>query len=86
MQTVEIYTRPLCPYCTRARQLLQDRGIPFSEINIQQDSSAAALMQERSGRTSVPQIFIGNHHVGGSDDLAAVDQAGELYELLTRAA
>jgi len=86
MPQVEIYTRPFCPYCTRARRLLDERGIRFAEIDVRTDRAAEARMQERSGRTSVPQIFIDGHHVGGSDELAAADRSGQLERLVGRAA
>jgi len=83
MSNVEIYTRPHCPYCARARQLLESRGIAFREIDVQNDSVAEAIMRKWSGRTSVPQIFINEHHVGGCDDLIAADHSGELARLVS---
>lgn len=83
MTPVTIYSTGVCPYCTRAKQLLQARGVTsFNEIRIDQDPDARTAMMERTGRRTVPQIFIGEHHVGGHDDLVALDQAGGLMPLL----
>lgn len=86
MPKVEIYTRPFCPFCVRARRLLTARGIEFHETDLSRNPDAAAVMQQRAGRTSVPQIFINDHHVGGSDDLAAADASGQLAQLVGKAA
>lgn len=83
MTPVTIYSTGVCPYCIRAKQLLQARGVTsFNEIRIDQDPDARTAMMERTGRRTVPQIFIGEHHVGGHDDLVALDQAGGLMPLL----
>lgn len=83
MAPVTIYSTGVCPYCIRAKQLLQARGVTeFDEIRIDQDPEQRAVMMERTGRRTVPQIFIGDHHVGGHDDLVALDQAGGLMPLL----
>ncbi len=83
MKTIEIYTQPFCPYCARAISLLTKKGAAFHEIDAPAGSPARAEARTRSGgRTSVPQIFIGGTHVGGSDDLAALDRAGKLDALL----
>lgn len=83
MPQITIYTKSTCPYCQRARQLLDARGAVYDEIEIIQHPEQRAIMIERAGgRTTVPQIFIGDLHVGGSDDLAALDAAGELAPLL----
>lgn len=79
---VVMYTRSWCPYCHRARALLERRGARFEEIDIDEHPERAAEMIARSGRRTVPQIFIGERHVGGSDDLHALDAAGELEPLL----
>jgi glutaredoxin 3 len=80
---VEIYTQPWCPYCARALNLLTEKGADFTEIEAPQGSRARAESIERSGgRTSVPQIFIDGTHVGGSDDLSALNRAGKLDGLL----
>ena len=81
---VVMYTTSWCPYCERARRLLTAKNVVFSEINVESAPEKRAEMRTRSGRTSVPQIFIGDHHVGGSDDLAALEDAGKLDALLGR--
>jgi glutaredoxin 3 len=82
--SVVMYTTSWCPYCERARRLLTAKNVSFSEIDIESAAEKRAEMRNRSGRTSVPQIFIGDHHVGGSDDLHALDDAGKLDSLLGR--
>lgn len=83
MPHVEIYTKFLCPYCTRAKKLLADKGVVFEEHDISMGGPKRAEMLERAnGGTTVPQIFIGGRHVGGSDDLAALERAGKLDALL----
>jgi glutaredoxin 3 len=80
---VTMYTTSWCPYCARARRLLEDKGVPFKEIDVEAQPAARADMVERSGGCgTVPQIFIGSTHVGGSDDLYALEAAGRLDELL----
>jgi glutaredoxin 3 len=79
MPRVEIYSTMFCPYCSRAKSLLERKGVKYENIDIIEDSSKRAEMVQRAhGRTSVPQIFIDGIHIGGSDDLAALDQAGKL--------
>jgi len=83
MAKVEIYTKFLCPYCPRAKKLLADKGVDYEEHDITLGGPKRAEMLSRAnGRSTVPQIFIGERHVGGSDDLAALDRAGELDALL----
>ncbi len=83
MAKVEIYTTMWCGYCARTRGLLQHKGVAFTDIDVEADGSKRDEMIERAGgRTSVPQIFIDGVHVGGSDDLAALDRAGKLDLLL----
>ena len=82
MSRIEVYTQPWCPYCTRARQLLAAKGVEIEEIDVEARPGARAEMVARSGRTSVPQIFINQTHVGGCDDLIALDEAGGLDPLL----
>ncbi|PCI37655.1 MAG: glutaredoxin 3 [Thiotrichales bacterium] len=83
MPKVKIYTSTVCPYCTRAKMLLQQKGIAYEEINIEKDSAARETMLEKSnGARTVPQIFIGDKHIGGSDDLYALEQSGELDKIL----
>jgi len=83
MQPVKMYTTAFCPYCTRAKQLLQARGVEqIEEIRIDSDPNARATMMQTTQRRSVPQIFIGATHVGGCDDLMALDDRGGLMALL----
>ena len=83
MQPVKMYTTAYCPYCTRAKQLLQARGVEqIEEIRIDGDPNARATMMQTTQRRSVPQIFIGATHVGGCDDLMALDDRGGLMALL----
>lgn len=79
---VVIYSSNWCPYCARAKALLKRKGVSYHEIVAEKGSEARREALERTGRTSVPQIFIGGKHVGGSDDLAALDRAGKLDALL----
>lgn len=72
----------MCGYCHRAKQLLDRKGVSFEEIMVDQDPALRAAMMQRSGRRTVPQIFIGDVHVGGCDDLYSLDRAGRLDELL----
>jgi glutaredoxin 3 len=83
MIPIEIYTTRYCPYCHAAKRLLSHKGAKFTEIDVSGDPKGRSNMVARaSGRTTVPQIFIGSTHVGGYDDLAALDQAGKLETLL----
>ena len=83
MPKIDIYTKFMCPYCARAMALLKQKGAAYDEHDITMGGPDRAVMLERSGgRSTVPQIFIGTRHVGGSDDLAALDAAGELDALL----
>ncbi|MBD8905459.1 glutaredoxin 3 [Methylorubrum zatmanii] len=83
MQPVTIYTTAWCPYCSAAKTLLRDKGVTFTEIDVEKTAGARATMVQRAGgRTSVPQIFVGDKHVGGCDDLYALDRAGGLDPLL----
>jgi len=81
---VVMYSTSWCPYCERARRLLASKGAAFEEIDVESAPEKRTEMIQRSGRRSVPQIFIGDHHVGGSDDLAALEAAGKLDALLGR--
>jgi glutaredoxin 3 len=86
MQRVKIYTTPICPYCVRAKSLLKKKGAKFEEIDVFMDSEARAEMESESGgRRTVPQIFVGDTHVGGCDELYALESAGELDSLLSGA-
>lgn len=83
MAEVEIYTTMFCPYCVRAKKLLDSKSVPFTEIDVSTSSSRRAEMTERAdGRYTVPQIFINGAGIGGSDELAALDASGKLDELL----
>jgi glutaredoxin 3 len=79
---VVVYSKSWCPYCQRAKGLLTRKGVQFEEIDIEEHSERRAEMITRSGRYTVPQIFIGGQHVGGSDDLHALHAAGRLDPLL----
>ena len=79
---VVMYTTSWCPYCSRARQLFTAKGVAFTEIDVDEVEGARAEMRTRSGRTSVPQIFVGERHLGGYDDTRALDERGELDPLL----
>lgn len=83
MAAVQIYTKTGCPYCGRAKALLEQKGVAYDEREISADPDARREMLGRAnGRTTVPQIFIGGAHIGGSDDLAALESAGKLDALL----
>lgn len=83
MQPVEIYTTPFCGYCRLAKHLLGQKGAAFTEIDVSADPGLRAAMVERAGgRRTVPQIFIGETHVGGCDELYALERAGRLEPLL----
>lgn len=83
MQAVQMYTTAVCPYCIRAKQLLKQRGVEtVEEIRIDTSDEAREAMMARTGRRTVPQIYIGSTHVGGCDDLMALDAKGGLLPLL----
>jgi glutaredoxin 3 len=86
MPHVTIYTKPYCPYCVRALSLLEQKGVPFTEIEAGFDPDKKREMVQRSGRMTFPQIFIGERHVGGCDDLMALERDGKLDPLLQAAA
>ena len=83
MAEVVIYTSAWCGYCHRAKDLLERKGVAYTEIGVDMDPAARAQMEQRSGRHTVPQVFIGPQHVGGYDDLAALERAGRLDALLS---
>ena len=84
MARVEIYTKMFCPYCTRAKRLLSDKGVEYQEYDITMGGpQRQEMIQRADGRTTVPQVFIDGRHIGGSDDLAALDARGGLDPLLT---
>ena len=83
MQTVEIYTKMTCPFCWRAKHLLNSKGIGFTEIAVDWNGPEREVMIQRAkGRTTVPQIFIGEVHIGGCDDLLALERDGKLDALV----
>ena len=84
MAKIEIYTTPFCGYCARAKSLLDRKGAAYEETDVMMDDKKRAEMRERAKRTTVPQIFINGQHIGGSDELAALEQAGKLDPLLAQ--
>ncbi|HEY0921884.1 MULTISPECIES: glutaredoxin 3 [Rheinheimera] len=83
MSQVTIYTKAYCPYCVRAKSVLDNKGVAYQEIRIDEQPELRPQMIERAaGRTTVPQIFIGGQHIGGCDDMLALDAAGKLDPLL----
>ena len=82
MSTVVVYSSDYCPYCSRAKQLLGNKGVAFEEIKVDGKPQVRAAMAQKAGRTSVPQIWIGERHIGGCDDLFALERAGRLDALL----
>lgn len=82
MPEVVIYSTKVCPFCDRAKKLLQEKGVEYTEYYIDEDQAKREEMLSRSQRRTVPQIFIGDEHVGGFDDLHAISQSGELDALL----
>lgn len=85
MSEVTIYTKPYCPYCIRAVDLLEKKGVAFTEIEAAFDAGKRQEMMQRSGRATFPQIFIGDHHIGGCDDMMALEREGKLDPLLRAA-
>lgn len=82
MAYIEVYTKATCPFCHRAKALLDKKGVVFHEIPVDQQPEKRQEMIERSGRTTVPQIFIDSVHIGGCDDLHALDESNKLEPLL----
>jgi glutaredoxin 3 len=82
MVEVKIYTTKVCPYCIRAKRLLDARGVPYQDVNVDGDDEQRAWLVEKTGRKTVPQIFIAGVPIGGSDDLYALDRDGELAKIL----
>jgi glutaredoxin 3 len=82
MADIQIFTTGICPYCVAAKNFLTARGLPYRERRIDQDAEALKTMRERTSRTSVPQIFVNDTHVGGFDDMVAMDRAGKFAALL----
>ncbi|MBA1427957.1 glutaredoxin 3 [Pseudomonas fluorescens] len=83
MSQVVVYSSDYCPYCIRAKQLLQSKKVAFEEIKVDGKPQVRAEMAQKAGRTSVPQIWIGARHIGGCDDLMALERAGKLDGLLS---
>lgn len=81
--TVRVYLSPWCPYCLMAKRLLKRKGVEYTAINVERDIEARREMHDLSGRFTVPQVFVGDVHVGGYDDLAALEARGRLEPLLT---
>jgi glutaredoxin 3 len=79
---IEIYTTPSCPFCVQAKRLLQARGIPYDEINVGEDAALRADLVRRTGRRTVPQIFIDGESIGGFEELAALDASTRLTDLI----
>jgi glutaredoxin 3 len=87
MSHVTIYTKPYCPYCVRAIDLLERKGVDFTEIDAAFDpEKRQEMMRRANGRATFPQIFVGDQHIGGCDDMVALDRAGKLDPLLQAAA
>ena len=85
MSQVTIYTKAYCPYCVRAKSVLDNKGVNYTEIRIDDQPELRPQMIERAGgRTTVPQIFIGEQHIGGCDDMVALDARGQLDPLLNK--
>ncbi len=82
LPSVSIYVTDWCPYCRRAKNLLSSKGLTFTEINVEDEAKFRQEMISRSGRRTVPQIFFGEKHVGGCDDLFALEESGELDRLI----
>lgn len=82
MPSITVYSTPVCPYCVRAKNLLKEKGQQWQEIDVSDDAERAKMIERAGGRRTVPQIFIGETHVGGYDDLAALDRQGKLDALL----
>jgi glutaredoxin 3 len=85
MSKITIYTKPYCPYCIRAVSLLEKKGVAFVEIDAAFDPAKRQEMMQRSGRATFPQIFIGERHIGGCDDMMALERDGQLDPLLKAA-
>jgi len=82
VKKIEIYTKDYCTFCHRAKHLLIDKGVAFVEYEISEDSAKAVQMQQRARRRTVPQIFIDDQHIGGCDDLYALESSGKLDPIL----
>ena len=85
MPTIEVYTQDWCPYCARVVSLLQKKGVAFQEIDAPHGSATRAEAMRRAGRSTMPQVFIDGRHIGGCDDVVALDRAGKLDVMLASA-
>ena len=84
MAKIEMYTTPFCGYCARAKGLLEKKGAAYEEVDVMMDEKKRSEMRERAKHSTVPQIFINGQHIGGSDELATLEQAGKLDALLAQ--
>jgi glutaredoxin 3 len=84
MAKIEMYTTPFCGYCARAKSLLEKKGAAYEEVDVMMDEKKRTEMRERAKHSTVPQIFINGQYIGGSDELAALEQAGKLDALLVQ--
>ncbi len=84
MAKIEMYTTPFCGYCARAKSLLEKKGAAYEEVDVMMDEKKRSEMRERAKRSTVPQIFINGQYIGGSDELATLEQAGKLDALLAQ--
>jgi glutaredoxin 3 len=84
MARIEIYTTPFCGYCARAKSLLDRKGVAYEEMDVMMDDKKRSEMRQRAKRSTVPQIFINGQYIGGSDELADLEQAGKLDPLLAQ--
>lgn len=82
MQKVVIYSKSWCPFCVQAKRLLQSKQVEFTEIDVEREPARMQEMMQKSGRRTVPQIWVGDAHVGGCDELFAAEQSGQLNQLL----
>ncbi len=82
MATVKVYTKKVCPYCTRAKALLGRKGVPYVEIDVENDDPLRAWLVEATGQRTVPQVFVGDRSLGGFSDVDALDRQGKLDALL----
>jgi glutaredoxin 3 len=83
MTKVEVYSSAYCPYCVRAKALLAQKSVEYTEYEVDRDPQLRAVMMDRSKRTSVPQIFIGDQHIGGCDELFALEASNQLDKILS---
>lgn len=84
MRNIDLYSKDYCPYCHRAKELLSIKGVQYNEIDVTHDNALEVEMRQRSGQRTVPQVFIGQQHIGGCSDLFTLDERGELDPLLAQ--